>query len=328
MDIPKEILLTMYERMVRIRKFEEKASELFAKGLLPGFIHTYVGQEATAVGVCAALKPDDLVTSTHRGHGHVIAKGGEPQYMMAELYGKETGYCKGKGGSMHIADPDKGILGANGIVGGGLPIATGAGLSVKLRNSNQVVACFFGDGASNQGTFHESINMASLWKLPVVYVCENNLYGEFTPQKRHQAITDISQRATAYGIPGVTVDGMDVVAVYEATQEAIKRARAGNGPTLIEAKTYRFHGHFEGDPQLYRDQAEVQKWMERDPIPSFEKQLLESKVLTEEDLRKIREAVQREIDEAVKFAENSPYPADREAVEDIYTDLVEEGRVR
>jgi len=328
MDIPKEILLTMYERMVRIRKFEEKASELFAKGLLPGFIHTYVGEEATAVGVCAALKPDDLVTSTHRGHGHVIAKGGEPQYMMAELYGKETGYCKGKGGSMHIADPDKGILGANGIVGGGLPIATGAGLSVKLRNSNQVVACFFGDGASNQGTFHESINMASLWKLPVVYVCENNQYGEFTPQKRHQAITDISQRATAYGIPGVTVDGMDVVAVYEATQEAIKRARAGNGPTLIEAKNYRFHGHFEGDPQLYRDKAEVQKWMERDPIPSFEKQLLESKVLTEEDLRKIQEAVQREIDEAVKFAENSPYPADKEAVEDIYTDLVEEGRVR
>lgn len=328
MDIPKEILLTMYERMVRIRKFEEKASELFAKGLLPGFIHTYVGEEATAVGVCAALNPDDLVTSTHRGHGHVIAKGGEPKYMMAELYGKETGYCKGKGGSMHIADPDKGILGANGIVGGGLPIATGAGLSVKLRNSNQVVACFFGDGASNQGTFHESINMASLWKLPVVYVCENNLYGEFTPQKRHQAITDISQRATAYGIPGVTVDGMDVVAVYEATQEAIKRARSGNGPTLIEAKTYRFHGHFEGDPQLYRDKAEVQKWMERDPIANFEKQLLESKVVAEEDLRKIQEAVQHEIDEAVKFAENSPYPADKEAVEDIYTDLVEEGRVR
>lgn len=328
MDIPKEILLTMYERMVRIRKFEEKAAELFAKGLLPGFIHTYVGEEATAVGVCAALNPDDLVTSTHRGHGHVIAKGGEPQYMMAELYGKETGYCKGKGGSMHIADPDKGILGANGIVGGGLPIATGAGLSVKLRNSNQVVACFFGDGASNQGTFHESINMASLWKLPVVYVCENNLYGEFTPQKRHQAITDISQRATAYGIPGVTVDGMDVVAVYEATQEAIKRARSGNGPTLIEAKTYRFHGHFEGDPQLYRDKAEVQKWMERDPIANFEKQLLESKVVAEEDLRKIQEAVQHEIDEAVKFAENSPYPADKEAVEDIYTDLVEEGRVR
>jgi len=328
MDIPKEILLTMYEKMVRIRKFEEKASELFAKGILPGFIHTYVGEEATGVGVCAALRDDDLVTSTHRGHGHVISKGGDPRYMMAELYGKETGYCKGKGGSMHIADPDKGMLGANGIVGGGLPIATGAGLSIKLRNSNQVVVCFFGDGASNQGTFHESINMASLWKLPVVYVCENNQYGEFTPQKRHQAITDISQRATAYGIPGITVDGMDVVAVYEATQEAVKRAREGNGPTLIEAKCYRFHGHFEGDPQLYRDQAEVQKWMERDPIPSFEKQLLESNVVNEEYLRKIQEEVQHEIDEAVKFAEGSPYPADKEALEDIYTDLVEEGRVR
>ncbi|HAR40868.1 MAG TPA: pyruvate dehydrogenase (acetyl-transferring) E1 component subunit alpha [Coprothermobacter sp.] len=328
MDIPKEILLTMYERMVRIRKFEEKASELFAKGVLPGFIHTYVGEEATAVGVCVALRDDDLVTSTHRGHGHVISKGGDPRYMMAELYGKETGYCKGKGGSMHIADPDKGMLGANGIVGGGLPIATGAGLSIKLRNSNQVVACFFGDGASNQGTFHESINMSSLWKLPVIYVCENNQYGEFTPQKRHQAITDISQRATAYGIPGITVDGMDVVAVYEATKEAVKRAREGNGPTLIEAKCYRFHGHFVGDPQLYRDQAEVQKWMERDPIPSFEKQLLESNVVTEEDLRKIQEEVQHEIDEAVKFAEGSPYPSDKEALEDIYTDLVEEGRVR
>ncbi|HOK17997.1 MAG TPA: pyruvate dehydrogenase (acetyl-transferring) E1 component subunit alpha [Caldisericia bacterium] len=328
MEIPKETLLTMYERMVRIRKFEEKASELFAQAKLPGFIHLYIGQEASGVGVCAALRDDDYITSTHRGHGNVIAKGGEPKYMMAELYGKITGYCKGKGGSMHIADAEKGILGANGIVGAGLPIATGAALSIKLRKSDQVVVCFFGDGASNQGTFHESINMGSLWKLPVVYVCENNQYGEFTSQKRHQVITDISQRATAYGIPGVTVDGMDVLAVYEAAVEAVKRAREGNGPTLLETKTYRFHGHFEGDPQLYRDKAEVEEWMRKDPIPRFEKQLLDNNVVTEEELKAIQNRIQQEIDDAVKFAEESPYPEDNEAVKDIYTDLVEEGRLR
>ena len=328
MEISKEKLLDMYERMVRIRKFEEKASELFAQAKLPGFIHTYIGEEASGVGVCSALRDDDYITSTHRGHGNVIAKGGDPKYMMAELFGKETGYCKGKGGSMHIADTDKGILGANGIVGAGLPIATGAALSIKLRGTDQVAVCFFGDGASNQGTFHESINMGSLWKLPIVYVCENNQYGEFTSQKRHQVITDISQRATAYGIPGVTVDGMDVLAVYEAATEAIKRAREGNGPTLLETKTYRFHGHFEGDPQLYRSKEEVEEWMKKDPIPKFEKQLIDNKVSTTEELKAIQDKIQKEIDDAVRFAEESPYPAEIETVQDIYTDLVEEGRIR
>jgi pyruvate dehydrogenase E1 component, alpha subunit len=328
MDISKEILLDMYTRMIRIRNFEQKASELFAQGKLGGFVHLYMGEEATAVGVCENLTDNDYITSTHRGHGHVIAKGGEPKYMMAELYGKETGYCKGKGGSMHIADATKGILGANGIVGAGLPIATGAALSIKLRGSKQVSVCFFGDGASNQGTFHESMNMASVWKLPVVYICENNLYGEFTSQKDHQAITDVADRAIAYGFPGVTVDGNDVLAVYEAVSEAIKRAKDGAGPTLIECKTYRFRGHFEGDPQLYRNKEEVEDWMKRDPIPRLEKYLLDTNIATEKEIKKIQDSIRQEIDDAVTFAEGSKEPEERAAVEDIYTDIEEEVRVR
>ena len=327
-EISEEKLLWMYRRMVTIRCFEEKASELFYKGEIPGFVHLSLGQEAVPTGTCANLTDQDHITSTHRGHGDIIAKGADVKRMFAELYGRKTGYCKGFGGSMHICDYSIGIIGANGIVGAGLPIATGAALSIKLRGSDQVVVCFFGDGASNQGTFHESINMGSLWKLPVVYVCENNQYGEFTSQKRHQVITDISQRATAYGIPGVTVDGMDVLAVYEAAVEAVKRAREGNGPTLLETKTYRFHGHFEGDPQLYRSKEEVEEWMKKDPIPKFEKQLIDNKVATADELKAIQDKIQKEIDDAVKFAEESPYPVDIEAVQDIYTDLVEEGRVR
>lgn len=328
MDLSKDILLDMYTRMLRIRKFELKAAELFAAGKLGGFVHLYAGEEATAVGVCENLSDDDYVTSTHRGHGHVIAKGGEPKYMMAELYGKETGYCKGKGGSMHIADATKGILGANGIVGAGLPIATGAALSIKLRGSNQVSVCFFGDGASNQGTFHESMNMASVWKLPVVYICENNLYGEFTSQKDHQAITDVADRAIAYGFPGITVDGNDVLAVYEATNEAIKRAKDGAGPTLIECKTYRLRGHFEGDPQLYRSKEEVEEWAKKDPIPRFEKYLIENNIANEEELKAVQNNIDQEIEDAVKFAEASKEPEEKTAVEDVYTDIVEEVRVR
>lgn len=328
MDLSKETLLDMYTRMLRIRKFELKAAELFAAGELGGFVHLYAGEEATAVGVCENLSDDDYVTSTHRGHGHVIAKGGEPKYMMAELYGKETGYCKGKGGSMHIADATKGILGANGIVGAGLPIATGAALSIKLRGSDQVAVCFFGDGASNQGTFHESMNMASLWKLPVVYICENNLYGEFTSQKDHQAITDVSDRAIAYGFPGITIDGNDVLAVYEATNEAIKRAKDGAGPTLIECKTYRLRGHFEGDPQLYRSKEEVEEWAKKDPIPRFEKYLLENNIASEEEIKKVQNNIDQEIEDAVKFAKESKEPEEKAAVEDVYTDIVEEVRVR
>lgn len=328
MAISKELVMDMYTKMLRIRRFEQRVSELFAAGKLGGFVHLYWGEEAVAVGVTANLANDDLITSTHRGHGHLIAKGGETKYMMAELYGKETGYCKGKGGSMHIADATKGILGANGIVGAGLPIATGAALSIKLRGSNQVSVCFFGDGASNQGTFHEAMNMASLWKLPVVYICENNLYGEFTPQKKHQAITDISSRAEAYGFPGITVDGNDVFAVYEAINEAIKRARNGNGPTLIECKTYRIRGHFEGDPQLYRSKEEVEEWKRNDPIIRVEKYISENKIASEEKLKGIQKDINEELDEAVEFAEESKDPDEKRVAEDVYTDIVEEVRIR
>lgn len=328
MDLTKELFLDMYTKMNKIRKFEERVSELFAQGKILGFVHLYIGEEATAVGVCENLTDKDYITSTHRGHGHLIAKGGGLKFMMAELYGKVTGYCKGKGGSMHIADVQKGILGANGIVGGGLPIACGAGLSAKLRGTDQVTVCFFGDGASNQGTFHEALNIASIWKLPVVFVCENNLYGISMRQDKHQAIADIADRAMAYGFPGVTVDGNDVLAVYEAAREAVKRAREGAGPTLIECKTYRWRGHFEGDPTVYRPKEEVEEWMERDPIPRLARYILDNNIATEEELKEIEENIIRELEEAVKFAEESPYPEETSAVEDVYTDLVEEGRVR
>ncbi|SHM44244.1 pyruvate dehydrogenase E1 component alpha subunit [Caldanaerovirga acetigignens] len=328
MDLTKELFLDMYTKMNKIRKFEERVSELFAQGKILGFVHLYIGEEATAVGVCENLTDKDYITSTHRGHGHLIAKGGDLKFMMAELYGKVTGYCKGKGGSMHIADVQKGILGANGIVGGGLPIACGAGLSAKLRGTDQVTVCFFGDGASNQGTFHEALNIASIWKLPVVFVCENNLYGISMRQDKHQAIADIADRAMAYGFPGVTVDGNDVLAVYEAAREAVKRAREGAGPTLIECKTYRWRGHFEGDPTVYRPKEEVEEWMERDPIPRLVRYILDNNIATEEELKDIEENIIRELEEAVKFAEESPYPEETSAVEDVYTDLVEEGRVR
>ena len=226
-------MVELFEKMVTIRLFEEKIVDLYARGLVPGLAHLYVGEEAVATGVCANLRKEDYITSTHRGHGHVIAKGAELKFMMAELFGKKTGYCKGKGGSMHIADVDLGILGANGIAGGGIPIAVGAALSAKLRKTDQVTACFFGDGSSNNGTFHEGLNFASVHRLPVVFICENNLYGISTSQVRHQAIQDISIRAIAYNIPGITVDGNDVLAVYEASGTAIQRARAGEGPTLV-----------------------------------------------------------------------------------------------
>lgn len=328
MELTKELLLDMYTKMNKIRKFEEKVGELFAQGKVLGFVHLYIGEEATAVGVCENLTDKDYITSTHRGHGHLIAKGGDLKFMMAELFGKVTGYCKGKGGSMHIADVQKGILGANGIVGGGLPIAVGAGLSAKLRGTDQVAVCFFGDGASNQGTFHEALNMASIWKLPVVFVCENNLYGISMRQDKHQAIADVSERAMAYGFPGLTVDGNDVLAVYEAAGEAVKRARDGGGPTLIECKTYRWRGHFEGDPTLYRPKEEVEEWMAKDPISRLSRYILDNNIATEEELKEIERNIEKEVEKAVMFAEESPYPDETSAVEDIYTDLVEEGRVR
>lgn len=326
MELKKEELLHLYRKMVEIRKFETKVVELFADGMIPGFVHSYIGEEAVAVGACSNLNDDDYITSTHRGHGHLIAKGGHMDKMMAELFGKETGYCKGKGGSMHIADVDLGILGANGIVGGGFPIAAGAGLSAKMRGTNQVAVCFFGDGASNQTTFHEGINLASIWDLPVVFVCENNMYGISLSQKEHQHIKDISDRATAYGIPGVTVDGNDVIAVYEAVKEAVKRARQGEGPTLIECKTYRHRGHFEGDPTVYRSEEEVEQWKKKDPIKRFRKKLLELGTVTEEELNSIDEEVDKMVEEAVEYAKKGKFPEPEKAVEDVYTDIVEEVR--
>ncbi len=318
MAIEKEKLIDMYRRMVRIRTFEERVYKEFAAGNIPGFVHLYSGEEASAVGTCANLTSDDYITSNHRGHGHLIAKGGKTDRMMAELFGKKTGYNKGKGGSMHIADTEIGILGANGIVGAGIPIAGGAALSAQMRKTDQVAVCFLGDGASNTSRFHEGVNLAACWKLPIVYLVENNQYAESTHISCTCQIPNIADRAAAYGIPGVTVDGMDVLAVYEAVGEAVARARKGEGPTLVETKTYRYHGHYEGDPCNYQPEAEIAEWKKKDPIPKFRKKLVEMGVLTEEAASKIDREINEEIDSAVKFAEESPLPAPEEALEDVY----------
>jgi pyruvate dehydrogenase E1 component alpha subunit len=318
MDISKETLILMYERMLKIRHFENRVKELFAAGEMPGFVHLYIGQEAVAVGACAALGADDTITSTHRGHGHIIAKGAEPKYMMAELYGKATGYNKGKGGSQHIAWPGLGILGANGIVGAGIPIATGAAMSARLRKSGQVTIAFFGDGASNEGSFHEALNIASAFNLPVVYVCENNLYAVGTRQSRVRKTEDIADRAAGYSMPGLVVDGNDVIAVYEAAKAAVDRARAGGGPTLIECKTYRWRTHFEGEPDTYRPPEEVEAWMKRDPIPRYRQLLIEQGVVSAREADEIERRIVRELDEAVEFARQSPLPAPESALEDLW----------
>jgi pyruvate dehydrogenase E1 component alpha subunit len=318
MDIPREKLVLMYARMLQIRHFETRVKELFAAGEMPGFVHLYLGQEAVAAGACAALRDDDYITSTHRGHGHIIAKGAEMKYMMAELYGKATGYNKGKGGSQHIAWPGLGILGANGIVGGGLPIAAGAAFSARLRKSGQVAVCFFGDGASNEGSFHEALNLASAFNLPVIYVCENNLYGVGTRQARVRKIEDIAERAVGYAMPGLVVDGNDVLAVYEAAQEAVERARAGGGPALIECKTYRWRTHFEGERDTYRPPAEVEEWTKREPIAPYRRLLVERGVISEQEADAIEQRVVSEVEEAVEFARTSPLPAPESALEDLW----------
>ena len=318
MDLEKNQLLIIYRKMLEIRLFEEKVYELYGQNLVPGTIHLYAGEEAVAVGVCANLRDDDYVVSTHRGHGHCIAKGARLDKTMAEILGKETGYCKGKGGSMHIADFSVGMLGATAVVGAGIPIATGAGLSIKLRGTDQVATCFFGEGASNQGTFHEGINLAATWMLPVIFVCENNLYAMGTRQTLVMRIENVSDRAAAYGIPGVVVDGNDVLAVYEATRDAVNRARAGKGPTLIECKTYRHKGHSRVDPAKYRPKEEVGEWLKKDPIARLKKHLLETNVLTEDEIKKTEAEVVNAIDNAVKFALDSPYPSPQEALEDVY----------
>ncbi len=318
MAVAKEKLLDMYRTMIRIRRFEERVSQEFAAGNIPGSVHVYIGEEAVATGAIAHLRTDDYIMSTHRGHGHLIAKGGQTNRMMAELFAKKTGYCQGKGGSMHIADLDIGMLGAAGIVGSGIPIATGAGLSARLRGTDQVTICFFGDGASNIGRFHEGINLAAVWKLPVIFICENNLWAVSVPTSTSLAIHDIADRGAGYGIPGVVVDGQDVMAVYEAVGEAVARAKKGEGPTLIEAKTYRYRGHFEGDAGTYRPKEEIEKWMARDPVQIFQEQLINTKGLTVKQAEEIDREILAEIDKAVQFAKESPFPEPEEALKNVY----------
>ena len=319
MELTKDTLLWMYERMQTIRQFEDRVKVEFGKGKIPGFVHLYAGEEAVAVGICANLTDADFMTSTHRGHGHCIAKGVEVKGMMAELYGKATGICKGKGGSMHIADMDKGMLGANGIVGGGPPLACGSGLTAKTRKTDQVTICFFGDGASEQGTLHESLNLAAIWDLPVVFIAENNGYAESTPSTYHCSVENIADRAAAYNMPGVTVDGNDIFAVHEAAGEAIARARVGQGPTLLECKTYRFNGHFEGDAQTYKVPEENEKYRTTlDPIKLFRENVLARNAVAENELQIVDERVQSAIDAAVAFAEDSPFPKTQETFTDVY----------
>ena len=320
-SLDQNLLLKMYQGMVTIRSFEEKAIELFEHNFIRGNIHSCIGQEAVSAGVCSALRRDDYMVNTHRGHGNCIAKGADLRLMMAELLGKSTGYCKGKGGSMHIADFEGGNLGANGIVGGGIPIAVGAGISIQNRGTDQVVACFFGDGATNQGTFHESLNLAALWKLPVIFVCENNQYALSTPIREAISISRISERAAAYGIAGMSIDGNDIVEVFLKTEEAVQRARGGEGPTLLDCVTYRFFGHFTGDPGrgiTYRSKEEMDQWLNRCPIKQFKERLIQEKIMTEETGKAIEVNVKASIEEAVQFAKESPSPSPEEAIQDLF----------
>ena len=319
-DIDEGRLVDLYRRMLRIRRFEERVAALKASGELPGAVHIYIGEEAVAAGVCAALSVDDYITSTHRGHGHVLAKDGRMDRCMAELFGKRSGYCKGKGGSMHIADPGLGIIGANGIVGAGMPIAVGAALSATQRGSGQVAVSFFGDGGSTHGTFHESLNLAAVWSLPVVFVCENNGVSQLTPTEEVAALGSVAQHGAAYGIPGITIDGNDVVAVHEAARTAVQRARAGDGPSLIEALTFRIHNHSEGLEAIIgqiRDLDEIERWRQRDPL-ALHRLTLEQAGLSADALDELDRSAQTEVAAAVDFARDSPYPEPSEAYEDVW----------
>ena len=322
----KNAYLALYRVMVRIRKFEEQAAESFAIGDIPGMVHLSMGQEATEAGACSALRPTDFITSTHRGHGHMIAKGGKTDRMMAELCARSDGYCRGKGGSMHISSIEIGMLGANGMVGAGLPIATGAALAASIKGTDDVTLCFFGDGASNEGLFHESLNFASLKNLPVIFLCENNLYGISTHTSRSMKVQDVAARAQGYGIPGIIVDGNDALAVREAVAHAADRARKGEGPSLIEAKTYKHHGHYEGDPADYRPEEEVDHWLARDPIPLYAKRLQDEGIATQAELDQIDQEITEEIAGAIAFALASPPLDPKETCVDVFTDIVEEGR--
>src|SRR5579884_1883087 len=318
-NLPPEAQREMLRAMLLIRRFEERASADYIGGKIYGVVHCYIGEEAVAVGVCNALRTDDRIVSTHRGHGHCIAKGADLNRMMAELYGRQAGYCKGKGGSMHIADFAIGMLGANGIVAGGIAIVTGAGLAAQMEGKGGVAATFFGDGASNAGPFHECLNIAATWKLPMLYVCENNLYAAQTPAAATHALGDVAARAAGYGIPGVVVDGNDVFAVYQAAHRAVERARAGDGPSLIECKTYRWRAHTErpGQPDP-RDPAEVEAWKERDPIARLERRLREQGDLDDAGLETIEREIMAALEAAVAFAEKSPFPTQEQASDDVF----------
>ena len=315
----RDLHLHLLRQMMEIRGFEDKVFELLGRDVLQGASHVYAGEEGVAVGACAAIGPKDFITSTHRGHGHCLARGGDLKLMMAELCGKATGYCRGRGGSMHIADTEAGNLGATGIVAGNLPVATGAALACQLRGEGQVVLCFFGDGASNNGVFHESLNLAGLWNLPVVYVCENNLYGMSVPLSNASPMQDVAGRAAAYAMPGQIVDGQRVLMVKEAVEGAVERARRGDGPTLIEAKTYRYRGHSRSDPRAYRTSEEEAYWHGRDPIKLFRDRLIEAGEITAEAFERLQAEVDQAILDAEAFAvEESPYPDPSELYDGVY----------
>ena len=316
--IPKETLMDMYRVMVTIREFENEAIELAKGNITRAAVHTYQGEEAIAAGVCAHLTKDDYITSTHRGHGHCIAKGADLYKMFAELMGREDGYCKGKGGSMHIADLDTGNLGANGIVGGGIPIAMGAGLGIQLNGTDRVSVCFFGDGASNEGSFHESLNMASVWGLPVIFICENNKYGISTPVSKSMHVKSVADRAVGYGIKGYKTDGNDVAGIYCLLEEVLQDVRAGKGPVLIEMDTYRMTGHYFGDNQNYRTNEEVNAWKEKDPILRCKNLLMEDYGVDEEEIAKLREDIKAQVLEACERAKQNPEPKVEDLTEDLY----------
>jgi TPP-dependent pyruvate/acetoin dehydrogenase alpha subunit len=320
LKIGRETKIKMLREMIRIRRFEEVSGDLYRAGVITGALHSSEGQEAVPVGVCLNLRDDDYIQSSHRGHGHVLAKGGKFKPMMAELFGKTTGYCRGRGGSMHFAYVEKNILGTNGIVGAGVPIAAGVGYSIKYRGTDQLVACFMGDGACNTGAFHEGINMASVLDAPVLYIIENNQWAISVPRKWSDRLENLSDRHSSYSIPGQTVDGNDVIAVYEAANKAVKQIRAGKGPVLIECKTYRWKGHHAGEPASlnYRDSEEVKAWMKKCPIKKLEKQLKDEKTVKQADIDKMTEEIDRELDEAVEFAKNSPFPEPASLFDNLY----------
>ncbi len=317
MEVSKKKYREMLEKMLLTRRFEEKVSYFFSMGMVHGTTHLYIGEEAVATGTCCALKPEDLIISTHRGHGHCISKGIDLNKMMAELRGKETGYCKGKGGSMHIADLDVGNLGANGVVGGGIPLAVGAGLTTQLKKIDRIVVCYFGDGASNEGSFHEALNQASVWKLPILFVLENNKYGMSVPLKNSMNITDLSVRASSYGIKGINVDGMDVRAVYDETLKAREYVRK-NGPMLMVCDTYRYLGHSKSDANVYRTKEEIADWKQKDAILKLEKFLVKEKIFTQKEIDAIEKDTRQQIEDATAFAEQSPFPSIDEIEDDVY----------